>query len=56
VADSFDAATTDRPYRRARPVPEAIDDIVDKSGTFYDPLVIEAFAQALDSGALNLAA
>ncbi|HEV3231959.1 MAG TPA: HD-GYP domain-containing protein [Candidatus Dormibacteraeota bacterium] len=48
VADSFDAATTDRPYRPARPVREAAADIVAGAGRAYDPDVIEAFAHAIE--------
>lgn len=46
VADSFDAATTDRPYRRARSPREAIRDIVGGAGSSYDPAVIQAFRYA----------
>ena len=48
VADSFDAATTDRPYRPARTVPAAVKDIAGKSGQWYDPSVIKAFKYAVE--------
>jgi PAS domain S-box-containing protein len=48
VADAFDAMTTDRPYRRARPVAEAIREIQEGSGTQFDPAVVAAFMQLAD--------
>ena len=47
VADSFDAATTDRPYRAALSVDAAIEDITQRAGSMYDPEVIEAFEYAI---------
>ncbi len=43
VADSFDAMTTDRPYRKGMPPWEALEEIVDKSGKQFDPEVVAAF-------------
>lgn len=43
VADSFDALTTDRPYRTARTREEAIKEIVRCSGTQFYPEVVHAF-------------
>jgi putative nucleotidyltransferase with HDIG domain len=43
VADSFDAMTTDRPYRKGMPPWEALGEIVDKSGKQFDPEVVAAF-------------
>ncbi len=43
VADSFDAMTSDRPYRRAKPPWEALDEIVRNSGKQFDPQVVDAF-------------
>ena len=43
VADTFDAMTSDRPYRRAVPIPEARDEIANSSGTQFDPRIVEAF-------------
>ncbi len=43
VVDTFDSMTSDRPYRRALSVQEALDEIVRCSATQFDPLVVEAF-------------
>jgi putative nucleotidyltransferase with HDIG domain len=42
VADAFDALTSDRPYRRGRSVPAALDELRAHSGTQFCPIVIEA--------------
>jgi putative two-component system response regulator len=43
VADALDAMTSDRPYRSAMSITEAIDGIKRCSGTQFDPDVITAF-------------
>ena len=43
VSDSFDAMTTDRPYRKGMPPWEALEEIVNKSGKQFDPEVVAAF-------------
>ncbi|MDH4162329.1 MAG: HD domain-containing protein [Nitrospirota bacterium] len=43
VADSYDAITSDRPYRKKRSRADAIAEIKRCSGTQFDPLVVEAF-------------
>jgi len=48
VADTFDAMTSDRPYRRALPWETARDEIVRHKGTQFDSQVVEAFLQAYD--------
>jgi PAS domain S-box-containing protein/diguanylate cyclase (GGDEF)-like protein len=53
VADSLDAMTSDRPYRRGRPMQEAIDEIVRCSGTQFSPRVVEALVRVHRSGALD---
>ncbi len=47
VADSFDAMTTDRPYRRRRSLADAIDDFRRSAGTQFEPEVVVAFCRAL---------
>jgi len=43
VADSFNAMTSDRPYRTALPREKAIQELVTHSGTQFDPDVVRAF-------------
>jgi HD-GYP domain-containing protein (c-di-GMP phosphodiesterase class II) len=44
VADCFDAMTSDRPYRGARPLPVARDEILAVAGAQLDPAIVAAFA------------
>ncbi len=48
IADSFDAMTSDRPYRRALPLDRALDEIEAGSGTQFDPMAVEAFLGLLE--------
>ncbi|MGH2900481.1 MAG: HD-GYP domain-containing protein [Solirubrobacteraceae bacterium] len=48
VADTLDALTTNRPYRRASTIAQARVIIVQAKGTHFDPSVIEAFKQLSD--------
>jgi HD-GYP domain-containing protein (c-di-GMP phosphodiesterase class II) len=43
VADAFDAMISTRCYRKALSVSEACDEILEKSGTQFDPRVVRAF-------------
>jgi ribonuclease P protein subunit RPR2 len=45
VVDTFDAMTSDRPYRRALSVEEAVIEIVAAGGTQLDPDIAVAFAE-----------
>lgn len=47
IADSFDAMTNDRPYRRAIPAEEALTEIKKWSGTQFDPHLVQAFLEIL---------
>jgi len=51
VADSFDAMTADRPYKRALGREEALIHLRTKAGTQFDPDVVNAFLKVLDSHA-----
>jgi hypothetical protein len=42
VADALDALTTDRPYRRARPLPAALEELRAHTGTQFCPTVVAA--------------
>ncbi len=43
VADSFDAMTSDRPYRDALAIDRALDEISGGAGTQFDPAVVTEF-------------
>lgn len=43
VADSLDAMTSDRPYRRAMPWTAARDEIFAQAGQQFDPDIVDAF-------------
>ena len=45
VADSFDAMTSDRPYRRAMTIEDACAEVARCRGTQFDPAVADAFAR-----------
>jgi ribonuclease P protein subunit RPR2 len=45
VCDTFDAMTSDRPYRRALPFDAAVEEIERNGGTQFDPVVVDAFVQ-----------
>lgn len=48
VADAFDAMTSTRSYRRARPVATAVAELRRCAGTQFDPLMVRALVRALD--------
>jgi HD-GYP domain-containing protein (c-di-GMP phosphodiesterase class II) len=52
VADTFDAMTTDRPYRHGLSKAEAVAEIRKLSGTQFDPLVVEACIKLYEEGKL----
>ncbi|MFA5890231.1 MAG: HD-GYP domain-containing protein [Actinomycetota bacterium] len=60
VVDSFDAMTSDRPYRRALSVEEAVSEIVRVAGTQFDPELAHEFAalcaERMDAWPLDRAA
>ena len=47
VADCYDALTSDRPYRRGLPREQTIAMLRNRSGTQFDPVVINAFLQLM---------
>lgn len=56
VVDALDAMTSDRPYRSALPVDDAVAEIARGSGTQFDPEVVEAFLILMEGKARPMAA
>ena len=52
VADTVDAITSNRPYRRGLPLDHAVDEIAARAGTQFDPECAAALAD-LDHGAVR---
>lgn len=52
IADAYDAMTNDRPYRKALPVSEAIEEIKKCSGTQFDPELASLFIELIESDEL----
>lgn len=47
VVDCYDALTSDRPYRPKLSTSEAVEIIMQRRGTMYDPLVVDTFVGRL---------
>lgn len=47
VADTYDAMTSNRPYRQAMAIDDALEEIVRCKGTQFDPQVAEAFVDMI---------
>lgn len=47
LADSFDAMTTDRPYKRRRPAHEVFEDLQRNSGKQFAPELVNAFLRGM---------
>lgn len=45
VADTLDAMTTDRPYRRALSFEQSVEEVIRYSGRQFDPQCVEAFVR-----------
>lgn len=55
VADTFDAMTSDRPYRKGLPHEYALEELRSNAGSQFDPQVVEAFLEVMESGVLHVA-
>jgi HD-GYP domain-containing protein (c-di-GMP phosphodiesterase class II) len=53
VADTFDAMTTDRPYRKALAARVAMDELLRVAGTQLDPEMVTAFEKAWRAGKIK---
>jgi putative nucleotidyltransferase with HDIG domain len=50
ICDAYDAMTHARPYRAARPAPDALDELRRGAGRRYDPRLVAVFLAAVDAG------
>ena len=48
IADVFDALTSDRVYRKAFPVDEAVQMMREQRGRHFDPVLLDAFMEVLE--------
>ena len=55
VADTFDAMTTDRPYRRGLRPEQAAHEIYKNAGTQFCPVVVKAFRNLFERGEFSTA-
>ncbi len=54
VADAFEAITSDRPYRKGRPIGDALAELDRHAGTQFDPRCVDALRRTLSRGARSL--
>ena len=52
IADSFDAMTTDRPYRKGLSLEQAVYELKKNSGTQFDPELVDIFINMANNGEL----
>jgi diguanylate cyclase (GGDEF)-like protein/putative nucleotidyltransferase with HDIG domain len=53
IVDSFDAMITDRPYRKALKVEEAINELIKYKGTQFDAKLVDLFVELVETGKLD---
>jgi HD-GYP domain-containing protein (c-di-GMP phosphodiesterase class II) len=53
VVDTFDAMTSDRPYRKAKTFRQALDEIRDCAGTQFDPDISQLFLRTWEKGLID---
>jgi len=54
VADALDAMISDRPYRKAMPLPQAKEIINNSAGKHFDPSVVEVFCGISDDDLIGI--
>ena len=54
VIDCFDALTSDRPYRPRLSTEQALGILVERRGSMYDPLIVDAFVQYVTNSATKI--
>jgi diguanylate cyclase (GGDEF)-like protein len=52
VADAFEAMTSDRPYRAGMPVADALAELARCATTQFDPAIVQAMIELVESGRL----
>jgi putative two-component system response regulator len=52
VADVFDALTSDRPYRKAFPIEQAVEIMRGEQGRHFDPRLVDLFLENVDDVAV----
>ena len=53
LADTYDALVSKRPYKQPWTDRKAYDEIVNRSGTYFDPQVVEAFKRLFEKGMIQ---
>lgn len=53
IADTFDAMTSTRPYRKGLPYDVAFEELIQFSGTQFDPQLVKLFIQGMRKEALK---
>ena len=54
VVDTFDAVMSDRPYRAGASLDTALRELLDHSGTQFDPRLVKTFLAVITSGKIDL--
>ena len=54
LADAFESMTSDRPYRKALPLEEAMAELRYGSGRQFDPRIVEIFMRLAENGKIDL--
>ncbi len=54
VADAFDAMTSERPYKSAMSIDAALNELLEKAGTQFDPRAAYTFVQMVRRGAIKV--
>ena len=47
IADAFEAMTSNRPYRKAMSISEAVSELINNAGEQFDPNLVQIFLEIL---------
>jgi HD-GYP domain-containing protein (c-di-GMP phosphodiesterase class II) len=53
VCDAFDAMTSDRPYRKGRDLPNALEELEKEAGSQFDPDLVKVFIDLVNEGGVQ---